>query len=127
VNEIDERHVDIDDVAIGRRAHLHLTGNEVKNGGVADQRPVQRLPQQRADRDRERHVQQDDECLFAHQRHRPIHLIRMVLNRHPRCTSLIPRPAVTRCAYSPPCRGSNDINRAVDTAREFLTTRSIRY
>jgi len=48
VDEVDQRHVDVENVAILYRAHLKLAGNEVENRGIADQGPVQRAPKQPA-------------------------------------------------------------------------------
>ena len=46
VDEVDQRHVDVENVAILYRAHLKLAGDEVENRGIADQGPVQRAPKQ---------------------------------------------------------------------------------
>jgi hypothetical protein len=40
VDIVSQRHVYIDNVAIRYRAHRHLTGNQVKNRGIADQGPA---------------------------------------------------------------------------------------
>ena len=44
MDQIDQRHVDIDDVAVRHRTHLHLNGNKMEDSGVADHAPIQRAP-----------------------------------------------------------------------------------
>jgi hypothetical protein len=56
-DEVDQRHVDVENVAIQYRAHLKLAGNEVENRGITDQGPVQRTPKQPARGNRERQVE----------------------------------------------------------------------
>jgi hypothetical protein len=58
VNVIGQRHVDIDNVPVGNSAHLHLTGDKVKNCGVADQRPSERAPSQPPSCDGKRQVKE---------------------------------------------------------------------
>jgi hypothetical protein len=46
VNAVDQRHVDVENVAIRNGAPQELVGNKMENRGIADERPVQRAPQQ---------------------------------------------------------------------------------
>ena len=57
VDEVDQRHVDVENVAILYRAHLKLAGDEVENRGIADQGPVERAPKQPARGNCERQVE----------------------------------------------------------------------
>jgi hypothetical protein len=57
VDVVDQRHVDVENVAIRYRARLKLDGNEVENRGITDQGPVQRVQKQPARGNRERQVE----------------------------------------------------------------------
>jgi hypothetical protein len=56
VDLVDQRHVDVENVAIRYRSHLNLTRDEVENRGITDQGPVQRAPKQPDRGNRERQV-----------------------------------------------------------------------
>ena len=68
VDDVNQRHVDVINVAIRDRAHSHLLGDEVENCRVTDQGPVQRMPQQYGDGYRQWDIHDRDKVGFGAQR-----------------------------------------------------------
>ena len=61
MNTVDQRHVDVGKVAIRNEAHQELIGHEMKDRGVARQRPGERAPQHPRGDGNNRHVDDRDQ------------------------------------------------------------------